>query len=91
MNSGIGHLNADSSKSDDSKLLSLNLTAGKLLFLLLGKLGNLLILTLGLHPVHPSDDIPGGQKKSGQDQLLYTVCIGSRSVEYHHALLRVFS
>ena len=86
MDSGIGHLDTDGSKADDSKLLSLDLMAGKLLFLLLGKLCNLLILTLGLYPVHPSDDITGGQEQPGQNQLLYTVGISSWGVEYYNAL-----
>ncbi len=89
--SRVSHLDADGSKADDTQLLSLDLMARKLLLLLLGKLCNLLVLPLGLDPVHASYNIPGCHQKSGDYQLLHAVCIGSRSIEHYNPLLRALS
>ena len=47
----------DRTKSDDTKLLALNLCTGKFLLFLLGSLGNILITLIRDHPVNTADDI----------------------------------
>ena len=91
MNSRIGYLHAYGTQTNDSQFLPLNLMACKLFLLLFRQLGDLLVLPLGLYPVHAADDIPGGQQKSRQHQLLHTVGIGSRRIEHHDSLLGTFS
>ena len=81
--SRVGHLYADSSKTDDTQLLALNFMACELLLLLFRKLTDILIHALGLYPVHSADDISGCQQHTCQYQLFYTVGIGARRIEDH--------
>ena len=88
--SRVGHLYADSSKTDDTQLLALNFMACELLLLLFRKLTDILIHALGLYPVHSADDISGCQQHTCQYQLFYTVGIGARRIENYDTLIRAF-
>ena len=86
----VGHENADGSQADDAELLSFELAAGKMLFLLLGPFSKVLAILFTLDPGDTADDISRSQEQAGQNQLFHAVGIGSRGVEDHDALLRAF-
>ena len=81
---------SNSAKTNDTKLFAHDLTACKLFLLLLSKLVDVFLVFLSLHPLDTPYNITGSKKHSGKDQLLHTVCVGTRSVEYNHTLFCTF-
>ena len=81
---------ADGAKTDDPQLLSADLTAGKLFFLLFRQLLDLRIVFFFPDPGNAADDISRCQKHSGDHQFLDAVGVGSRRVEYNDSPLRTF-
>ena len=79
---GVGHFRADRAKPDDTERLSLDFRAGKLLFGLLHGLGDAGIIMIFLYPLDTAGNVAGGQKQTGQHQLLHTVGVGARGVEH---------
>ena len=90
MGSCVCHFCADGSKTDDTQFLSLYFTACKGLFALFRCLRNLGICGIFLTPCKSSCNISGSQEEPCQNQLLYAVCIGSRSIKYHDSLFGTF-
>ena len=88
MHSCIGHLNTDSSKTDDTQFLSGNLASGKLFFLFLGHFSDIVFVFILTHPFDTAYDIAGSQKHTGNDHLLNTVGIRARCIKYNDTFLR---
>ena len=80
----VGYLSANRSQADHAQLLSPDLVAGKGFFALLRGLGNIGVLRILPAPFNSSDHITGGQKQSGQHQLLHAVGIGSGCIKYNY-------
>ena len=83
----ICHHASDSTKTDDTKLFAHDLTACKLFLLFLSKLINIFLVFFSLYPLNTSHNVTGSKKHTGKNQLLYTICIGSRSIKYNDAFL----
>ena len=77
----------DRAKSDDTELLSADLTAGKFLFLFFCCLCNVAVFFVALHPLNTACNIAGCKQHAGKHQLFDAICIGSRCVEYNDTLL----
>ncbi len=90
MDGRVGNPHADGPQADDSQLLAVKLSSGKGLFRFFGLLRQVPVLFMLLHPVDASDDIPGRKQHPGQHQLLDTIGIGARRIEYYDSLFRTF-
>ena len=87
-NGCIGDHNADRPEADDAELLSGYLRSRKLLLLFFRALLQVIGRFLVLQPLDSAHDVAGSQQHAGNDEFLDAVCIGTRRVEYHNALLR---
>ena len=81
---------SDGAKTDDTKLFAHDLTACKLLLLLLSQLINILLVLLSLNPFDTTYNITGSKQHTGKNQFLDTICIGTRSVKYNNTILSAF-
>ena len=76
---------SDCAKADDAQLLSLQLRPRELFFLFFNLLDNIRIIPVGADPVHALHNIPRCKQHTGNDKLLYPVCIGTGRIEDNDA------
>ena len=86
----VGHQTADSTQTDDTEGLALQLTACELGLVLLHGLGGVGILLQSADPLDTGYDVTGGQKQGADGQLLDAVGVGTGGVEHHDTLLGAF-
>ena len=87
VHSCVCHLNADRAETDHTELFISYLVSCKCFLSLLRSLADILIISIVFHPNSSADNIPGSQKKAGDGEFFYGVCICTRSVEDYYALL----
>ena len=86
LESRICNETADSSETDNSKSLALDLNARKLGFALLDCLCNVLGSCKRSRPLDTADNVTGSEHKCADSQLLNSVCVSSGGVEYNDTL-----
>ena len=84
---GIRDEYADRTEADDAEGLALDLTAGEVLFCLLGILLDGRDIGMLPDPLIAADDVTARQHQTRDHQLLHGICISTRGVEYDDALL----
>ena len=87
---GVGNLYADGSQTDDAQLLPHDLRSGKILFLFLRRLGNILIGLRCLHPFDAAHHVSGRQKHTCDHQLLHAVGICAGGIKHHYTMFGTF-
>ena len=90
MHGRIGHQHADSSKSDDSQLLSFQFAACECFLGFFRLFYDVAVFFVFLHPVDAANDVSGSQQHSRDHQFLHAVGVSPRRIEYHNALFCAF-
>ena len=88
LDSRIGHTYTDGTQADHAELLAVKLRTciGLLLFLRHGS--DLRIVCFALYPMNAVYDPAAGKEHTGQNQLLYTVGIGTRRIKDNDTFFR---
>ncbi len=86
----VRHQGPDRTQTDDTQLLTADLTSGEFFFLLLRHFADVFQILIALHPLDAPNDITGGQQHTGEHQLLYAICVGAGCVEDHDPFFRAF-
>ena len=74
---------SDRTKTDDTKLLTADLTSCKLFFLFLSQFVDVFFVFFVCYPLNTTNDITGSKEHSCKDKLLNTICVCTWCVEYY--------
>ena len=83
----VCNLSTNGTQAYHAKLLALDLTAGKGFLCLLCGFSDVCVVFVLFAPFDTAYDITGSQEQSGKHQLLYAICISTRSVKNNNAFL----
>ena len=86
-NGCVCNLCTDGTQAYHAKLLAFDFAAGKGFLGLLRGFSDVCVVFVLFAPFDTAHDITGCQEQSGQHQLFYAVCVGTRSVKHHNTFL----
>ena len=77
-------------KSDDTKFLATDLASCKLFLLFFSKFVNVFFIFFMCYPFNTANDITRSKKHTCKNKFFYTVCVGTRCIEYYDTLFCAF-